>query len=109
RTGMAGRSFTIGDRDDRTGLTSAFGRLATPDAALLAHRLGVMVSSVCEDDPRTMDQRRADSLGAIAAGSLVLSCRCGNTDCAAAQVDDGRASSFRIGVVADRSALDASP
>ncbi|RZT24995.1 uncharacterized protein DUF222 [Mycobacterium sp. BK558] len=107
RTGMQGRSFTIGDRDDRTGLTSAFGKLATPDAAALAHRLSVMVHSVCENDPRTMDQRRADSLGAMAAGSFVLTCRCGNSDCPAAQVDDGRGSSFTITVIAEPSALDA--
>ncbi|KRE26950.1 hypothetical protein ASG82_10660, partial [Mycobacterium sp. Soil538] len=109
RTGMQGRSFTIGDRDDRTGLTSAFGKLATPDAAVLAHRLGVMIASVCEDDPRTLDQRRADSLGAIAAGSFVLTCRCGHPDCPAAQVDDGRASSFSINLIADHTTLDATP
>uniref|UniRef100_UPI000A4EA412 DUF222 domain-containing protein n=1 Tax=Mycolicibacterium chlorophenolicum TaxID=37916 RepID=UPI000A4EA412 len=107
RTGMAGRSFTLGDRDDRTGLTSAFGKLATPDAAALAHRLSVMVHSVCENDPRTLDQRCADSLGAMAAGSFVLSCRCGHSDCPAAQVDDGRGSSFTITVIAEPSALDA--
>ncbi|KRE27685.1 hypothetical protein ASG82_15020, partial [Mycobacterium sp. Soil538] len=109
RTGMQGRSFTIGDRDDKTGLTSAFGKLATPDAAVLAHRLGVMIASVCEDDPRTLDQRRADSLGAIAAGSFVLTCRCGHPDCPAAQVDDGRASSFTINLIADHTTLDATP
>ncbi|WP_060937548.1 HNH endonuclease signature motif containing protein [Mycolicibacterium chlorophenolicum] len=107
RTGMAGRSFTLGNRDDRTGLTSAFGKLATPDAAALAHRLSVMVHSVCENDPRTLDQRRADSLGAMAAGSFVLSCRCGNSDCPSGQVDDGRGSSFTITVIAEPSALDA--
>ncbi|ORA42174.1 hypothetical protein BST22_28400, partial [Mycolicibacterium chubuense] len=99
--------FTIGDRDDRTGLTSAFGKLATPDAAVLAHRLSVMVHSVCENDPRTLDQRRADSLGAMAAGSFVLTCRCGTPDCPAAQVDDGRGSRFTITVIAEPSALDA--
>ncbi len=109
RTGMQGRSFTIGDRDDRTGLTSAFGKLATPDAAILARRLAVMIYSVCEEDPRTLDQRRADSLGAIAAGSFVLTCRCDNPTCPAAQVDDGRASSVTITVIAHPSALDATP
>ncbi|SPX99436.1 protein of uncharacterised function DUF222 [Mycolicibacterium chubuense] len=107
RTGMQGRSFTIGDRDDRTGLTSAFGKLATPDAAVLAHRLSVMVHSVCENDPRTLDQRRADSLGAMAAGSFVLTCRCATPDCPAAQLDDGRGSRFTITVIAEPTALDA--
>ncbi|MCV7072884.1 DUF222 domain-containing protein [Mycobacterium rufum] len=78
RTGMQGRSLTIGDRDDRTGLSSVFGKLATPDAAVLAHRLAAMVHGVCDDDPRTVDQRRADALGALGAGSFVLACRCDN-------------------------------
>jgi hypothetical protein len=106
RTGVRGRSFTIGDRDDQTGITSVFGKLATPDAAVLAQRLVAMVQSVCEDDPRTMAQRRADAVGAMAAGSFVLTCLCGGDACPAAQVDDGRSSSFTVTVVADHSALD---
>ena len=109
RTGLRGRSFTVGDRDDRVGTTSVFGKLATPDAAVLAERLSVMIRAVCEDDPRTTDQRRADAVGAMAAGSFVLACLCGNDACPASQVDDGRASSFTVTVVADRGAVDAAP
>ncbi|TRW79899.1 DUF222 domain-containing protein, partial [Mycolicibacterium sp. 018/SC-01/001] len=103
------RSFTVGGRDDGSGVTEVYGRLATPDAALLATRLAMMIASVCEFDPRTLDQKRADSVGAIAAGSTVLACRCGRADCAAAAVDDGRASSITITVIADQTALDATP
>ncbi|MHA0285912.1 DUF222 domain-containing protein [Mycobacterium sp. C3-094] len=103
------RSFTIGDRHDGSGITEVYGRLATPDAALLATRLAMMIASVCEHDPRTRDQKRADSIGAIAAGATALTCRCARPDCAAAQVDDGRATSITVTVIADQASLDAQP
>ena len=43
-------------------------------------RLG---ATVCEGDPRTLAQRRADALGALAAGAERLCCRCGPSDCPA--------------------------
>ncbi|MHA0285272.1 DUF222 domain-containing protein [Mycobacterium sp. C3-094] len=103
------RSFTIGDRHDGSGITEVYGRLATPDAALLATRLAMMIASVCDHDPRTRDQKRADAVGAIAAGATALACRCGRPDCAAAQVDDGRATSITVTVIADQASLDAQP
>ncbi|MEH3139194.1 MAG: DUF222 domain-containing protein [Mycobacterium kyogaense] len=103
------RSFTIGDRHDTAGITTVYGQLAASDAALLATRLAMLIASVCEFDPRTLDQKRADSIGAMAAGATALSCRCGRPDCAAAAVDDGRASSITITVIADQAALDAEP
>lgn len=106
RNSARGRSFTVGDRDDDTATTAVFGRLSTTDAALLEQRLTAMAKSVCEDDPRTLAQRRADSVGAIAAGSGVLQCHCGDQDCSAAAVDDGRASSVVIHVIAEQRALD---
>lgn len=109
RDRIRGRSFTVGKRDDATGTTSVFGRLSAVDAALVKERLTAMVRGVCDDDPRTTAQRRADAVGALAAGSLVLTCRCDNPDCAAATIDDGRASSLTIHAVADKASLDAPP
>ena len=109
RTRSRDRSFTIGDRSDADGVTSVYGQLAASDAALLASRLAMMIASVCEFDPRTLDQKRADSVGAIAAGATALTCRCGRPDCAAARVDDGRASAITITVIADQATLDAQP
>ena len=109
RTRSRDRSFTIGDRSDADGVTSVYGQLAASDAALLASRLAMMIASVCEFDPRTLDQKRADSVGAIAAGATALTCRCGRADCAAARVDDGRASAITITVIADHATLDAQP
>jgi hypothetical protein len=67
-----------------------------------------MSGGVCKDDPRTVGQRRADSLGAIAAGADALTCQCGNPDCPSAG-DDARAASFVINVIAEPAALDAQP
>jgi Domain of unknown function (DUF222) len=42
-----------------------------------------LAATVCEHDPRSREQRRADALGALAAGADRLGCRCGREDCAA--------------------------
>ena len=97
------RDFTIGDPDDDAGTTSVWGKLQTTDAGLLRERLEAMVRGVCEDDPRTLAQRRADAVGALAALSSHLACRCGNPACPAA-VDDGRASNIAVHVVAGQDA-----
>ncbi|MGE2832390.1 DUF222 domain-containing protein [Mycobacterium sp. SMC-4] len=108
RIRQKGRSLTIGDWEDRAGTVSIYGRLATTDAALANQRFAAMITAVCEDDPRTMDQRRADAFGALAAGSAHLACRCGNPACSAA-LDDGRATSFVVNVVAEQQSLDQPP
>jgi hypothetical protein len=94
------RDFTIGD-DHQSGTTPVWGRMFSTDAALLGQRLDAMARLVCGDDPRTLPQRRADALGALAAGSTQLSCQCGRTDCPAV-IDDGRASSIVVHVVAEQ-------
>ncbi|MBS1692321.1 MAG: DUF222 domain-containing protein [Actinobacteria bacterium] len=108
RNSVRGRDFTIGHPNDQAGTTSVFGRLATPDAALLGERLKAMVHGVCDDDPRTSAQRRADAIGALGAGSTHLSCRCGAQTCPAAD-DDGRASSVVVHVIAEKPTADAPP
>ena len=78
-----------GDREvsfwgNADGLTEIFGRLITTDAHAVDARLDALAATVCVDDPRTRNQRRADALGALAVGADRLSCRCGQRDCAAA-------------------------
>jgi hypothetical protein len=78
-----------GDREvsfwgDADGLTEMFGRLITTDAHAIDARLDALAATVCAEDPRTCNQRRADALGALAVGADRLSCRCGQRDCAAA-------------------------
>src|SRR6202035_2932459 len=65
------------------GLSEIHGSLLSPDAHALDKRLTAVAGTVCEHDPRTREQRRADALGALAAGADRLGCRCGRPDCAA--------------------------
>jgi hypothetical protein len=108
RDTLRGRSFTVGDSTDKTGTTAVYGRLSTPGAALLGGRLRTMARGVCKDDPRTLDQRMADSLEALAADSNRLMCLCGSPTCPAA-ADDGVASRFVVHLYAEAAAVDAQP
>jgi hypothetical protein len=102
RDAARGRDFTVGDPHDLTGTTSVWGRLSTPDAALLRQAVAALANSVCDDDPRTRAQRRADALGALAARATRLPCRCGNPACpAGATGDDPVAARFVIHILAD--------
>jgi hypothetical protein len=108
RDTLRGRSFTVGDSNDKTGTTAVYGRLSTPGAALLGGRLRTMAKTVCKDDPRTLDQRMADSLEALAADSNRLKCLCGSPTCPAA-ADDGVASRFVVHLYAEPAAVNAQP
>jgi hypothetical protein len=81
------------------------GRLSTTDAVIVEQRVAAMASGVCPDDPRTLEQRRADAFGAMGTGALHLACRCGDPNCPAA-IDDGRGSSFLVHAIADQASLD---
>jgi len=81
REKQADREFSIWDGGD--GLAEVFGRLISTDAYVVDARLAALADTVCADDPRTRKQRRADALGALAAGADRLQCRCGRTDCPA--------------------------
>ncbi len=99
------RDVKIGDAEnDRDGLSSMWATLLATDGEILDARLSAMAAMVCAHDPRTLAQRRADSLGALGAGHFVLSCACGSETCTAV-VDDGRASSVIIHVMADSDAV----
>ena len=65
------------------GLSEIHGSLLTPEAHALDKRLTALAGTVCEHDPRTHVQRRADALGVLAAGADRLRCRCGRERCPA--------------------------
>jgi hypothetical protein len=73
------------------------------DAQAVNQRLSALAATVCGNDPRTHDQRRADALGALAAGADRLACRCGRTECSAAGKPG--ASAVVIHVIAEEAAL----
>lgn len=100
------RDVTIGGQDPESGTAALWGRLLGTDAAVLERKLTQMAHQVCEDDPRTIAQRRADALGSLAAGSQTLACQCGGSNCSAT---DPRATSVVIHVLADAEAVAAQP
>jgi hypothetical protein len=101
---MRSRDFSIGDLDDPAEITSVWGRLLTTDAAVLKHRVAAMVASVCDEDPRSMGERRSDAVGAIVAGHDRLACKCGSERCAADRAPTS--SNIVIHVLAEQSAIE---
>jgi uncharacterized protein DUF222 len=99
---QADRDVWIGDVEG--GISQIHGTLYTPDAHALDKRLTALAATVCEHDPRSRDQRRADALGALAAGADRLGCRCGRPDCAAGKRP--AASPVVIHVIAEQPTLD---
>lgn len=88
---------------DGNGLAEVWGRVHAPDAAAFDERLTRLASTVCPNDPRTKEQRRADALGALAAGSAALACLCGGDDCQ--QDDQAVQSPVVIHLIADAAVL----
>ena len=85
------------------GLAGFYAQLHATDGAALDGTLDALAATVCDDDPRTKTQRRADALGALAAGLDVLRCQCGSPDCAAAQRHPG--TNVVIHVLAEQPAI----
>lgn len=106
RSGARSRDVTIGATQHEAGTASLWGRLLATDAAVLERRLNAMAREVCEDDPRTIGQRRADALGTLAAGAQNLACQCGGPAC---EATDPRSASVVIHVLADADAVAARP
>ena len=87
-----------------TGASYLSGQLHQTDATLLDRRLTALAHSVCDGDPRTVDQRRADAFGALAAGHSTLPCACDSPECPAAE--SGSSPSVIIHVLAEAEALE---
>jgi len=77
------RYVEIAPTDD--GLAGIWAQLHGTDGAALDQKLDALAATVCPADPRTKKQRRADALGALAAGLTAMRCQCGSPDCSAAQ------------------------
>lgn len=107
RERAADRNVTVwdGSGEGGDGTAELSGLLFATDAHVLDQRLDALAATVCEADPRTVAQRRADALGALAAGAERLMCRCGESTCAAATATP---SPVVIHVVAEQESLDGS-
>ncbi len=100
------RDFFVGDREDENGVTSVWGRLNAADAAALKKKIAAMVATVCEDDPRTVQERRADAMGAWSHGNDHLPCACQSPNCPARQGHPAPRSSVVVNVYTDQATLD---
>jgi hypothetical protein len=104
RAAARGRDVVIGAADDVAGTTSIWGTLTTADAEALDRRIIELVHTVCPSDPRTIPQRRAAAVGAMAAGAETLACCCDSPDCRVADTAP-RPSNTVVHVLADPDAL----
>jgi len=64
------------------GIAEVYGNVFASTGHALDRRLDELAGTVCEADPRTKAQRRADALAALVAGADRLMCTCGDSDCA---------------------------
>lgn len=77
-----GRHLTIDPAS--AGMAWVNGHIRAEDGAALDARLNALAATVCEHDPRTLEQRRSDACGALGRGEAGLVCGCGRADCPAA-------------------------
>ena len=105
REDVADRRFDVTSTD--TGFSCLNGVVFATTGEALDRRLNELAATVCNDDPRTVAQRRADALGALAAGADRLVCGCDRAECESASAR-GLRSGVVVHVVADQSALDGS-
>jgi hypothetical protein len=98
------RYFDVTPSEDGSGLDTVEGVLYGPDGAALRQRIAAMTAGVCANDPRTIDQRRSDAMGAVARGADRLACACGGPDCPAA-ASAVAASSVVVHVIAEEPSL----
>ena len=82
RDGAPSRDVQFGSPADPPGYTSLWARLFSADAALDDKCVQEMAYSVCDRDPRSAEERRADALSALIQ-QTTISCLCGDADCQA--------------------------
>ena len=87
-----------------SGMAAVTGSVFATAGRALDRRLDELAATVCDADPRTREQRRADAVGALAAGTDRLVCGCGSAKCSAAAPPRG--SNVVIHVVAEQASVD---
>ena len=100
------RDFIVGHFDDEAGVASVWGKLLAADAAVLDKKVAAMAATVCDDDPRSVGERRADALGALANGNHHLPCACASPGCPARAEQPAPKSSVVVNVHTDQATLD---
>jgi Domain of unknown function (DUF222) len=89
------------------GMAGVWGNIHAADGAALDKRLDALAATVCENDPRTKEQRRADACGPLARGEAQLACQCGTAECPAT-AEHAAACAAVIHVLAEQATLNGS-
>ncbi|GBG37099.1 HNH endonuclease signature motif containing protein [Mycobacterium montefiorense] len=89
------------------GMALLSGTVFATTGQTLDRRLDELAKTVCDADPRTVGQLRADALGALAAGRDRLACGCDRVDCPTGSAPRQH-NSVVIHVVADSATVDGS-
>ena len=87
------------------GMASIWANIDAVEAVALDQRLDAVANTVCEQDPRSHEQRRADAVGPLARLEAQLVCRCGREECPAAQ-NRAAADAAVVHVLAGKSTVD---
>ncbi len=90
--------------ETNAGMAGIWANVHAADAAALDQRLDALAATVCEHDPRTKEQRRADATGPLARGEAQLACQCGTAECPAT-AEQAAASAAVIHVLAEQATL----
>lgn len=98
-----GRDITI--EPSSAGMATIWAHTHATDAAALDQQLTALANTVCEHDPRTHAQRRADAIGPLARRQTHLDCHCGRADCPATERHTAATAAI-IHILADQSTLD---
>jgi hypothetical protein len=86
------------------GTAKVDGVIATDAAVVFDKRLAELATAVCPSDPRTVAQRRADAVKALAQGRR-LACACGAENCPNRTDDQAPASRTIINVIAGQQSV----
>ncbi len=105
RESRCGRTVEFGSPGDQAGFSSLWARLYATDAGLIEQHVEELARSMCDDDPRSMDERRADALTAAVTDTAMV-CGCGRKDCPGGQ-SEGPAKNAIVFVIAERDSVDA--
>ncbi|TQR84058.1 DUF222 domain-containing protein [Mycobacterium hodleri] len=106
-TRARGRSVDVGDDHDGSGMATVYATLFAHDAKAFDARVDALARTVCPADPRTLDQRRADAIGALAHGADRLACLCETEDCPAGE--NPPSTGVVVYVIAHQDTLDERP
>ncbi|TRW83292.1 HNH endonuclease [Mycolicibacterium sp. 018/SC-01/001] len=103
------RYIEVEPHPNAAGMAVLGGVLGAADADAIDQRLNLIADSVCVNDPRSKQQRRADAAGALGRLEGSLACQCGSQDCTATKVRES-AAQVVIHVLAEQKTLEgASP